>query len=333
MIGSDFLVGAWPAAGAVGSQKQRRPSGLGGDGSFAVLLSDMMKAQASSRLTEAVSGGIPMSEGPEPGGAASGALMASVSDGGALDSQLGILLMVMLLNSNALSDSMLLPSLLTAMAVGAGGSAGSPAPAVSKAGVSSAYIGADAVPEEAWIPTSPTVTGDSSNRSPELLQKIIQQFNVETSARYTPYKRGSDTYCNIFVWDVTSALGAEVPHYVDAQTGQPRRYPDTTGARELDANATYDWLSAFGSRYGWIEVSAEKAQEYANRGCPAVTAWKNPTGGPGHVQVVCPSENGAYDALRGVSVSQAGRTNREYTYISSIYGGGDRSKVRYFVHA
>jgi hypothetical protein len=188
------------------------------------------------------------------------------------------------------------------------------------------------LPEMAWIPTSPAVTGDSSCRSPELLERIIGQFGVESSARYTPYKNGSDTYCNIFVWDVTSALGAEIPHYVDAQTGQPRRYPDTAGARELDANGTYRWLSVHGSRYGWTEVSAETAQEYANRGYPAVTAWYNPAGA-GHVQVVRPSKDGAYDAGRGVAVAQAGRTNREYMYTSSMYGRSSLSQVRYFIHA
>jgi hypothetical protein len=245
----------------------------------------------------------------------------------------------MLMGLSPDSDGAMLPALLSAVAAGKGRIAYTAATAfsfseviASGVGASAAYTGGELVPEAAWIPASPAVTGDESCRSPELLERIIEQFDVESSARYKPYKNGKDTYCNIFVWDVTSALGAEIPHYVDALTGQPRRYPDTAGARELDANGVCRWLSVYGSRYGWTEVSAEAAQEYANRGCPAVTAWHNPAGA-GHVQVVRPSKDGAYDAARGVAVAQAGKTTREYTYTSSIYGKDRLSQVRYFVHA
>ena len=202
-----------------------------------------------------------------------------------------------------------------------------PVKSAQKSGVSPAGA---IVPINAWIPTTPAVVNGEGNRNPTALRTVIDQFDVESSTRYTPY-RNNATYCNIFVWDVTSALGCEVPHYVDAATGAPRYYPDVSGAVELDANGVHNWLIRHGAEYGWREVSPEEAQAHANQGRPAVSAWHN-GGGPGHVQVVCPSEDGAYDAVWGPTVAQAGGTNTGYSYQSSRYSGSALSEVRYFVH-
>lgn len=184
------------------------------------------------------------------------------------------------------------------------------------------------VPSEAWKPVSPAVVSTQNDRSPQKLRQIIDQFNVETAERYRPYRRGRDTYCNIFLWDVTSALNCEIPHFVDPITGNPRKYPDIEGAIELGAVQIEDWLVRFGRSYGWREVDAATAQEYANRGKPAVTT----AGTIGHVQVVCPSNNGSYDVIRGVNVAQAGSRNTGYAYISEIYNSASMGKIRYFVH-
>ncbi|MDR1117342.1 MAG: hypothetical protein LBL09_03740 [Oscillospiraceae bacterium] len=188
------------------------------------------------------------------------------------------------------------------------------------------------LPAEAWRPTAAAVTSDEGDRSPGRLNQVISQFEVETAERYLPYRRGNDTYCNIYVWDVTSALGCEIPHYADKGTGGARTYPDTKGAYELDANGVCDWLASRGRENGWREVSAGEAQAYANSGKPAVTAWKNPSGKAGHVQIVCPSNDMSYDKLRGVTVSQAGRENYRYTYLSSAFSQSQRGAVKYYVH-
>lgn len=190
--------------------------------------------------------------------------------------------------------------------------------------------GSAIVPTEAWKPTTPAVTSDADDRSASLLRSVIDQFNVETAERYRPYRNGNDTYCNIFTWDVTAALGCEIPHYVDS-SGNPKTYPDVSGAYELDANGTCDWLSKYGSQYGWREVSAEEAQAAANSGLPTVAGFKN-TGGIGHVQIVCPSENGSYDPIRGVTVAQAGSNRYNYAYASSVYSSSRLPSVRYYVH-
>ena len=190
-----------------------------------------------------------------------------------------------------------------------------------------------ALPDEAWKPVNMHIKGSPGNRSAALLDTILDQFNVESAERYRPYRRtGRDTYCNIFLWDVTSTLGAEIPHYVDPLTGNPYIWPDVRGALELDANATCVWLNRHGARFGWSEVSAVEAQTAANSGNPAVTAWHN-EGGVGHVQIVCPSRSGGFDPLRGVTIAQAGSRNTRYAHLSSTLSATERDSVRYYVHA
>lgn len=191
-----------------------------------------------------------------------------------------------------------------------------------------------AYPYEAWKACSPIITNGEGERSAGAYVSVIDQFQVETNGRYANNKRGTgDTYCNIFTWDVTSAMGAELPHYVDAQTGAPRQYPDTKGARELTANATYEWLHTYGEQYGWYEVTAEQAQTHADLGGPAVVSWKNPTGKSGHLQVVRPELEGVmYDEQKGVAVAQAGSKLLSYTHTNDIFSERAMQQLKYFVH-
>ena len=90
------------------------------------------------------------------------------------------------------------------------------------------------MPVEQWRPVTPAITSSFNSRSPELYRAVIDQFQVETAERYRPFRNGN-TYCNIYVWDVTRAMGAEIPLYTDPETGQPRYYPDTKGAKSMGA--------------------------------------------------------------------------------------------------
>ena len=348
-------------AGGTQTEPTKETAGQSSDNSFAELLADVIEGQASAQLTAAVSGSSSSSDsllgsiGPmSSGGDALNSLLTSLSGSESNDSDLSTILLYMLMNMSSDSDSgmMMLSSLLSAAtgdrsystaAASSAATTGSifdtladdtTAPGTASGAISnSTVLDGERLPLNCWVPTNPLITSDESSRSTELLNDVIGQFEVESSARYTPHKYGSDTYCNIFVWDVTSALGCEIPHWVDAETLAPRQFPDIKGAVELGANATYTWLESHGDEYGWIEVTAEQAQEYANNGYPAVTTWKNPGGGAGHVQIVRPSEDGTFDASRGVSVAQAGGHNYEYTYTGSIYSSSSLSQVRYYVHA
>ncbi len=186
------------------------------------------------------------------------------------------------------------------------------------------------IPTNSWVASNPSITSNIGQRSADIYRAVINQFNVETNQRYAVNKQGQgDTYCNIFLWDVTRAMGAEIPHFTDA-AGRPVS-SGAGGAKELDANQINTWLNTNGQTYGWTRVSAEEAQYYANMGMPAVTSWKNPSG-HGHVQVVSPSVDGRYDPTRGVAISQAGSKLKNYDYITSIYGAGTLPQVEYFVH-
>ncbi len=349
-------------ASAGTSTQQSQDTSVQNGETFAGVLSEMIEGQATAQLTAAISGSSSSSDSSLSNLGTSStnsdtlsSLLTSFSGTEDSASELGVMLLYMLMNmsSGSGSDSgmMMLSSLLSAATGESSYSTAAQSSLssgnifdtlISDLGVSSSESSSssnstvadgEALPLNCWVPTNPPLTGNSSYRSEELLNDIIGQFDVESTARYTPHKYGSDTYCNIFVWDVTSALGCEIPHWVDAETGAPRQFPDITGAVELGANATYTWLDDHGDEYGWIEVTAEQAQEYANQGYPAVTTWQNPGGGAGHVQIVRPSEDGEYDASRGVAVAQAGGHNYEYTYTGSIYSSNSLSQVRYYVHA
>jgi len=183
------------------------------------------------------------------------------------------------------------------------------------------------IPAEPWKPVTPQVTSSAGGRSARQYAQVIDQFNVENNDRYAP--RDDKTYCNIFVWDVTRAMGAEIPHYYDVKTGAPKAYGDSQ-ANQMSANGMCNWLNKQGEDYGWYRVSASKAQSLANQGKPVVTAWKN-NGGKGHVQMVCPSADGRYSAARGVTVAQAGSTLTRYTPITRIFKKS-LSEVAYYAH-
>ena len=183
------------------------------------------------------------------------------------------------------------------------------------------------LPTEIWRPTTPVITSDERSRNPALYRAVIDQFTVETAERYRPFREGY-TYCNIFLWDVTSAMGAEIPHYTDPATGAPMSYPDTRGANQMGAIAIDQWLKTYGPDYGWRQVDAETAQRYANAGRPAVTT----AGSLGHVQIVCPSRDGGFDPIRGVTIAQAGRIVTNYAHLSGTYSTNGQRSVSYFVH-
>lgn len=187
------------------------------------------------------------------------------------------------------------------------------------------------IPSDASLPSNPPITNSAGERNPSLYRAIINQFDVENNIRYQNNKNGvDDTYCNIFAWDVTRAMGAEIPHYVDAATGIPA-IAGNSNAVEMNANQVNDWLNTNGTSYGWVKATPEQAQEYANMGMPAVTSWKNPSG-HGHLQVVSPSTDGQYDATRGVAIAQAGSQLVNYGYASSVYSADTLSQIEYFVH-
>ena len=193
---------------------------------------------------------------------------------------------------------------------------------------SGAGMGGVSLPLEFWRPATPVVTSNAANRSAERYNAVIRQFSVETAERYRPFRDGY-TYCNIYMWDVTRAMGAEIPLYTDALTGEARYYPDTQGTTSMTAVKMDAWLKKHGADYGWRSVDAQTAQMHANAGKPAVTT----AGTIDHVQVICPSRSGGYDPVRGVTIAQAGSRVSSYTHITDIYSANAlNNHVSYWIH-
>jgi len=163
---------------------------------------------------------------------------------------------------------------------------------------------------DAWVPVTPPMTGGSLCRSRDRLIEVLRQFPVESHPRYEP--RPGVTFCNIFVADISRALGAEIPYWWMRS--------------ELNANSMADWLAGrHGQRHGWRISTRGECIARAELGMPCVVVWKNPDEKkPGHIAMVVPSE------MHGEArIAQAGSINS--LSLALTRGFGDRV-VTFFTH-
>lgn len=142
------------------------------------------------------------------------------------------------------------------------------------------------IPPIQWIPSRPVVY---TARSPSNLRKALSQFNVNENARYRPFTIDKKlvTWCNIFRWDGTRALGVEVPHWFNPANGEPVPH-HTPRSREMAANMVEDWMREFGARRGWKQVSRKEGENDAMSGKVVVLNWKNEEGRHGHEAFLLP---------------------------------------------
>ena len=154
-----------------------------------------------------------------------------------------------------------------------------------------------------------TAAVTDGKRSKEAYDTVIDQFKVASNSRYTP--SGGDTWCNIFGWDVMSAMGVQLPHWIKSNVPATST---TSGATEINANSVYTWMKNYGSGYGWTSATARTAQDKANLGYPVVGLYYN-SGGHGHVIVVRPETTAyPYSTAKGPVIAQAGASNFNYGY-------------------
>ncbi len=170
------------------------------------------------------------------------------------------------------------------------------------------------------FPTNPPLHSEAGQRSPTLYDNVINQFAAGNNPRYA-HQNGS-TYCNIFAWDVTRAMGAEIPHWVDTSGN-----PTMLKGNELNANAVNEWLHKHGARFGWRMTTLSDAVDQANQGCPVVASWGN-AGGIGHIAMIRP---GIATAAEGPWMAQAGATNANYIRMYKVFRKS--AKVEPWVHA
>lgn len=146
-------------------------------------------------------------------------------------------------------------------------------------------------------------------RAPEKLLAATRALQVKIAKRYQPV---TVTWCNIYLADVMQILRAPLPHWYDLQDGK--------GRREMRANDIVDGARA--RKFpGWESLGVLAsgqlaASNHAALGLPTFAAWKNPSGGPGHVTPVVPTPAGEH----GVYVSGAGRQCVEECPIAQAFG-------------
>lgn len=187
-------------------------------------------------------------------------------------------------------------------------------------------------------PVSITISNDSLNRSPASLNAVLDQFCVETAKRYQPTL--FSTYCNIFAWDATRGMNAEIPHWINRKTMAPYAYnpglsysENAKIAYEVNVNGLYDWMERNADSIRYRQVSEQEAKEAANTGKPVVAIWKNPKeGSSGHIVVLRP-----YDANRGgdpeeIYVAQAGKKTCNYIALEKIFSPSMRSALKFYTH-
>ncbi len=126
--------------------------------------------------------------------------------------------------------------------------------------------------------------------------QAIDSLHVETNPAYKAGRlvEGS-TWCNLFLHDVTKALGCTIPF--------------------MRANQQVDWLASIeGAGNGWVEVPEADAFEAARDGRPAVAVWHNPEPlGHGHVAILRPS-------AVGIKIAQAGAYNYSSCNLATGFG-------------
>jgi hypothetical protein len=129
----------------------------------------------------------------------------------------------------------------------------SPARQVSGGGQPKTWVGT-AIERARDIADDDTPWNDPSERSPDNYIRVLDYFNVADPAngRYAP--TSANTYCNIYVHDVTRAMRAPIPHWDYCWLPDPGNPggPPREGWIELNANRTADWLQLNGRSAGWF---------------------------------------------------------------------------------
>lgn len=154
------------------------------------------------------------------------------------------------------------------------------------------------------------LTSTMKDRSPDLLEKVILQFDVH-AARYA--KRDIDgngtvdTFCNFRTRDISRAMNCPLPE-------------------GLRANEMVTWLQTDRAKLlGWEEHDEHTAQRCADEGMFVVAAWANPNPkASGHIAPLMPARGEP-----GTFISNVGGTFFERGPLSR--GFGDK-RPRFWVH-
>ncbi len=129
-------------------------------------------------------------------------------------------------------------------------------------------------------------------------QALVRTLNVENSPRYDQRRDDKGnvtaTFCNVFAYDMVTAMGAYLPRVwwrdPQAALADPTLDANLTNTMQMNANALYQWMLDWGTAFGWRSVETPAAaQSEANGGKIAIIlaglGVVDQTA-PGHVSVV-----------------------------------------------
>ncbi len=188
------------------------------------------------------------------------------------------------------------------------------------------------------MPVDAALRNDAQNRNHTALNAVLDQFAVEAEKRYQPGL--FSTYCNIFAWDVTAAMNAEIPHWLNRKTNMPYRYnrkisysENARLAFEINVNTLYDWMRMNADVIGYRQVGEQEAKAAANNGKPAVAIWKNPEeGSSGHIVVLRPYDTNHGGEPEETYVAQAGRRPSNYIPLNKVFSKDKMQTLVFYVH-
>ena len=179
---------------------------------------------------------------------------------------------------------------------------------------------------------------------------IVETLNVSLSARYAKDKTTASTFCNVYAYDLVTAMGGYLPRVwwmpwawrkieggaeivTPEELTRMRQQKENVSnviaplyqqtVYELNANGLNDWMRSTGPKFGWrIAGSMDEAQNAANSGQVVVmlTSAKDRKKS-GHVSVVL-AESGEHRAHRDESTGQV-------TFPLQSMAGGDTANVKY----
>lgn len=163
---------------------------------------------------------------------------------------------------------------------------------------------------------------------------VIETLQVDRSTRYRRDAKG--TYCNVYAYDVVTALGAYLPRVWWRDTGpiesgkvavvsvpELRAKQQETGIKdpaglgvvapilgettyEVNANGLADWFNQWGRSFGWDRTAdVAQAQRAANSGHVVVIVAANARAPHGHISVVI-AEVATHEAPSELMDDQAG---------------------------
>lgn len=104
---------------------------------------------------------------------------------------------------------------------------------------------------DSWRATKSLFTSKVGERTKDAYDKAFKQFAIGFNPRYQEDGPGKPRG-HIYVWDVSRAMGCEIPHFV--------------GARELSLGQTVDWLRHEGPMRQWHKVSESDSLRWAELG-------------------------------------------------------------------